>query len=243
MEFHRQQSAGARSDMPDANFARSASPVCRMCNLRWGLLIVFSLGSGSIMAQAPPTDPKPRTSAKRTDDLSKRLLRRAMKQADEDVMEQVLRLMGESAHRMEIDFDAGAGTQELQQQVVAKLDEAIASAAKNHRKQRQQDSASQSDKRRRSKSSSQERESSSQQPGQQITDAGSTPGDPTSVAAEQEQTGGEFADIRRAWGHLPPREREELIQGSTEEYLERYRLWVERYYRALQEAGSSSEPR
>lgn len=206
-------------------------------------LVIFSILAAPASSQAPPLDPKPpSTSGKRTDDLSKRLLRRAMKQADEDVMDQILRLMGESAKRIDVDFDSGVQTQEVQRQIVQKLDEAIASAAKNHRKQRQQDPASRTDKRRRSKASPEKRLEGAEQPGQSVTDVGSTSGEQAAATEAEDQAGGELGDIRRAWGHLPPRERDELIQGSNEEYLERYRLWVERYYRALQEAGSSSEP-
>ena len=38
------------------------------------------------------------------------------------------------------------------------------------------------------------------------------------------------------------REREEVIQGVSERYLERYRVWIERYYQALQESHES-QPR
>jgi hypothetical protein len=49
--------------------------------------------------------------------------------------------------------------------------------------------------------------------------------------------------MRRSWGHLPQRDREEVIQGIGEACLERYRVWIERYYRALQETGDSSPGR
>jgi hypothetical protein len=52
---------------------------------------------------------------------------------------------------------------------------------------------------------------------------------------DQRRPGGDLQDLRRAWGHLPMREREEIIQGVGERYLERYRDWIERYYRTLQE--------
>ncbi|MFQ5495803.1 MAG: hypothetical protein ACE5EX_10530, partial [Phycisphaerae bacterium] len=55
------------------------------------------------------------------------------------------------------------------------------------------------------------------------------------TAEEADPRGAPFRELRRGWGHLPGREREELIQGISERYLDRYREWIERYYRALQE--------
>jgi hypothetical protein len=37
------------------------------------------------------------------------------------------------------------------------------------------------------------------------------------------------------WGHLPPREREELLRTFNERYLPRYDSWVRRYFEALAE--------
>jgi hypothetical protein len=59
--------------------------------------------------------------------------------------------------------------------------------------------------------------------------------DARAAAAGGVSAGGELREFRRAWGHLPMREREEIIQGIAESFLERYREWIERYYRALQE--------
>jgi hypothetical protein len=78
--------------------------------------------------------------------------------------------------------------------------------------------------------------------GKQTGGTGDEGGTPQGVAAKPlELPDGELIDVRRAWGHLPMREREEIIQGVNEEFLEEYREWVERYYRALQE--STSEPK
>lgn len=54
--------------------------------------------------------------------------------------------------------------------------------------------------------------------------------------ADRAPADGDIHELRRTWGHLPMREREEIIQGIGESFLERYRDWIERYYRALQEA-------
>ena len=46
---------------------------------------------------------------------------------------------------------------------------------------------------------------------------------------------GEFRESRRGWGHLPQRDRDELLQGIDEEFIEQYRPQIEQYYRALTE--------
>lgn len=189
-------------------------------------------------AQQPPDRPGP-AAEKKPDDLSKRLLRKAMKQSEEDVMDAILRLMNESRHKVEVEFDPGEQTQALQQDIVEKLDQAIQAAAKNRRRTRQPQSPGSADKRRLARG---EKQSDESQAGEQrsgsdaVADAGQG-ADP----AETETPPAEMVDLRRGWGHLPAREREELIQGVAEDYLERYRVWVERYYRALQETEPSRD--
>ena len=56
------------------------------------------------------------------------------------------------------------------------------------------------------------------------------------AAADATAPGGDLDARRRAWGHLPMRERDEILQGLSDQYLQRYRVWIERYYKALQEA-------
>ena len=77
---------------------------------------------------------------------------------------------------------------------------------------------------------SDEKTSQSDQP-----DSGTTDGK-TGSQAGAESTRGDLREVRGTWGHLPMRDREEVIQGIGETFLERYREWIERYYRALQES-------
>jgi hypothetical protein len=116
------------------------------------------------------------------------------------------------------------------------LDDAIKVAAANRRPVRRQGESSSADKRRmptsRKGESKQGRGVADSQKGASssgTSDAGQTPG-------EEKAARGELRELRQGWGHLPMREREEIIQGIGERYLERYRAWIERYYRALQEA-------
>jgi len=186
--------------------------------------------------EPPPEKPAPQKGDAALDDLGQKLVRKAIDESEEDVMSVMIRLMGESARRLELDFDCGEETQAVQRRVLEELDSAIKEAAARTRRNKSQDASSSSDKR---------RKSSDQQPGGQAAkenegEKGQATAEGTSESATQlteaAKAGGDLKESRRAWGNLPPRERDEVIQGADENSLERYRQWIERYYRALQES-------
>jgi len=155
---------------------------------------------------------------------------------EEDLMAQVLRLMHESSRKLTLDFDPGTQTQGMQAQIVERLDEAVRlAAAQQHRTRGEGQGAG--DKRRLPKegeTGESEQDEGAGREGDATAGGGSTG---AGVATESpERRGGPLSERRRAWGNLPPRDREEVIQGSGEGFLERYRQQIERYYRALQEA-------
>ena len=150
-------------------------------------------------------------------------------------MARIMRLMGEAARKLEIEFDVGAETRALQVRIVDGLDEAIKAAASQRRPSRRVQSPARSDKRRLPprKKRADGKESDAKR--------GSTDSSQTSTARAGSDAGkgavpgGRLRESRRSWGHLPRREREAVLQGIGEKYLERYRAWIEQYYRALQE--------
>lgn len=171
----------------------------------------------------------------RDERLGERLIRQAAADSDEDLMGSIIRLMSEAARKLEIEFDAGDQTRTVQRRILDRLDDAIKVAASQRRPRRRTGPPSDADKRRMAKG---KRRTSDQ--GGRPTDSGpdsssSSPTDAEGKPLDRESTGGDLRELRRTWGHLPMREREEIIQGITESFLERYRDWIERYYRALQE--------
>jgi len=171
---------------------------------------------------------------KENDQLGQRLIREAAG-GEEDLMGTVVRLMDESAHHLEIDFDAGSETQTIQRRIVDRLNEAIKTAGRR-RATRSSGQRSRGDRRRMPKrpvdpgpTGEASAAAASAQPNSGTVDAGGRAGTPSAA-------GGALKETRRAWGHLPERERDELIQGSEENFLEQYRAWIELYYMALQEA-------
>ncbi len=168
------------------------------------------------------------------DDLGSRLIRKAATDGEEDLMDAIVRLMNEAARKVEIEFDPGPETQAMQQSIQTKLDEAIKAAASRQRS-RQVAPPADPDRRRMPPA---KRDTTATKPPQRTEPQPSSTSSTvtgTQEARPDEADPGELRDVRRGWGHLPQREREEIIQGAGEGFLERYRAWVERYYRALQE--------
>ena len=193
-----------------------------------------------VVKPAPPDQPesKPDTPARPAtadDDLGRRLIRKTLAEAEEDVMDRAIRLMDESSRKLEIDFDPGDSTQALQKKIVFELDDAIKAAASRLRQSKSPRTYS-TDRRRMSQP---QREEGARSGGP--SSHPDAPDDSTTRAApplpERELPQGPLQETRRGWGHLPQREREELIQGSGEVFLERYREWIDRYYQSLQERG------
>ncbi len=143
-------------------------------------------------------------------------------------------LMEQSRKQLSAKLDPGPETQAVQQQIVTALDELIAAAMAAAQGTAGASGQPQPGERR-------ER----QQPGKPdktadgaTTPAGEVQGGPGSV--QSDGTGlttpsGEFRESRRGWGHLPARERDEIIQGVREAVLEKYREQINEYYRALAE--------
>jgi hypothetical protein len=173
----------------------------------------------------------------KTKKLGQRLIRQIAGDDSDDIMDTIIRGMNQAARRLDLDFDPGEETQRLQQRIVDQLDEAIKTAAAQRRPSRQSQPSPSSDKRKKLTKNSSQNESESTQAGGKNSGATTAQQEPPEGASPEDgPRGGRIDEIRRTWGHLPARERDEIIQGISESFLERYREWIERYYRALQES-------
>jgi len=191
-------------------------------------MFVLYIGA-TTLAQTPSPPPD-------DEGLGKRLIRKAVNDSDEDVMAEVMRLMTESSRRLDIELDPGEETQAVQAEIMKQLDEAIQSAASRMRRTSQSRPQQQGDARKRptQPKDAKNAKSKSDKPGAEVgepSDEDSRTGRPAGSTEDLE-----LLDTRRGWGNLPEREREEVRQGADEEYLDRFRVWIEQYYRALQEA-------
>jgi len=142
-----------------------------------------------------------------------------------DEMRQAVALMEETADRLNVSGDTGLITQRLQDDILLKLDIIIKTA------QQQQSKSG-------SSSSSSQQEQQQQQPNQQQSQ-GQGQGDNTQENMPPGRQDGELnpllATAQAAWGALPDRVRDSLLQGSSDRFSSLYQSLTESYYERLAE--------
>lgn len=151
-------------------------------------------------------------------------------QAAGEAFSQAVGLMDRVAARIGEQGDLSIATQRLQEDILRKLDQVIASAQSNDQGGGGGSSGSQSS------GSSQQQPDQQQSGGQaQGGQEGSSPGDSMPAGTSQAQPGDEVAPDGVGWGALPARIRDALSQGISDEYSQLYRAVTEQYYKALAE--------
>ncbi len=149
-------------------------------------------------------------------------------------LQQAVQQMHETAFRLEEIRDPGLVTQRLQAEILTKLDMLI----KNAESQSQSSSSS-------SSSSSQ----SQGQQDQQMPQKGSQPQESQQAGSmgDQDHTGGpafqegqrdQFEAAKAAWGALPERVRDRLIEGSSDYFSQWYQDLTREYYRRIAEEAT-----
>ena len=211
---------------------------------------ILALSACVILHPAPATarPPEPNTGktqpadpdAPELDDLSKRLIKGDDPGATDAGMAAVIADMEQAHARLTNDFDPGQETQQLQQRILDQLDVVIASAIRRGRPRGDSTGASdsQGDRRTRRPPTSDPRDQDPLAGGGADPTQGSTtrprlPSDSPPVDETSTMLDPRFRESRRAWGNLPPRDRDEIIQGAAEQYLEKFRPFIDRYYQSL----------
>lgn len=149
-----------------------------------------------------------------------------------DALEVAFEKMSISAELLEEKLDSGLGTQRIQEEILAKLDELIDQA----RRQQLMAMASPSP-------------SGSSRGQTPPADQSKNAGRQSNARSADSRTGGppprQDGDINRVldetrseWGHLPRRVRDMLLQGRNDRFSGLYRRLTEEYYRRLAEEGS-----
>ncbi|MEL7482745.1 MAG: hypothetical protein AAFN41_00185 [Planctomycetota bacterium] len=162
-------------------------------------------------------------------------LENELEQADaiSDAFVEAVDLMSQSADRLADTGDTGVVTQRIQEDILKKLQQLIDDA--------QQGSGSSSS----GSGSPQQSQDNQQQPNQQgqqqpseSEPSGGNPDQFSEGPAGQAAQPGEASMNAAAWGALPARLRDALLQGSAEGYSSMYRSLTEEYYRRLAEEAS-----
>jgi hypothetical protein len=185
--------------------------------------------------EQPDSGSPPKEESTVQEELGERLIREASGEEDEDIMDRIVRLMNLSARRISVEFDVGPQTQEVQTRIMDSLETAIKQAAARRRPKRSRPRDRSADKREMTEGTSRPKGQTEEQTADATAESASDAARPGERPSGESADGGDLREARRTWGHLPLRERQEIIQGIGEQFLERYRDWIERYYRALQE--------
>ncbi len=144
-----------------------------------------------------------------------------------------LEKMHVSAELLDVDLDSGLGTQRVQQDILAKLDQLIDIAKQmSQQQQKSSGSAGGSQAKPGAEQQGQPQSGPSQAGGTQGGQADPPPGQAGDINTIIEETDTE-------WGHLPDRLRD-MLQQARDSYKSRmYRKLTEEYYKRLAEEGSS----
>ncbi len=161
------------------------------------------------------------------EDARRRLIRKTAGQDDGNIMTAIIDTMSQVEERLAIDLDAGASTLDAQDRILRDIDRAIEEARKNlQSKNRQPQSQGENQP---PGEPDDARDSADQQQGAQQSGAGRR-GDGTEQSGDPQ---GALFEARRQWGNLPPRQRQEIMQGINEDFDEEFREHINRYYEAL----------
>ena len=194
----------------------------------------------------PPVDPAapdPHPEDRSVSELDPEVSRALSDSDPGDVFDQAVRQMGEAADRLDQHHDVGLNTQRLQQEVIEKLDQAIALARQQQSKGGASGSSGSSGQPQQQQGGSAGNAAQGQAGGSRaIAGQGVSPGSgggaPIDGRDAADQASGSMQSNRTEWGNLPARLRAELQQGINERFSSIYREMTGEYYRRLAEEGN-----
>ncbi len=164
------------------------------------------------------------------DESKRRLIRKTKGEGDGDLMSRIIDHMDQAGGRLADTFDPGDATQQIQKQALRDLDLAIKQAKQNMRASR---SASSQNREKRSEGQTSDDTEGDDAKGQSDSGSGDEGAAGLGGGIEIGKDGGTLSERRRHWGHLPARDRDAMIQSTDDEFHEKYRRQIERYYETL----------
>ncbi|MBX3405400.1 MAG: hypothetical protein KF869_01445 [Phycisphaeraceae bacterium] len=151
--------------------------------------------------------------------------------------QQAVALMGDAAKRLTESRDVGLATQRVQEDALRKLDQLISSLDRQSQQQQQQSQSQQQDD---PQNSPRQRQQQQQQQQQQQA-AGSDPQESDGPTLQEGGLNPLLDSARAAWGALPARVREMLMQGSADRFSALYNKRTQEYYRRLAEESTGGQ--
>lgn len=160
------------------------------------------------------------------------LRRRLTQEEINSALAEAVSQMELSAERLESALDSGLGTQRIQEDVLAKLDQLINQARRQQSRSQSSSSSAQQQQQQQPQQAPGRRQQQQQQEGEE---RGGQPqeGDPPPLQEGDINT--VLEESRSEWGSLPERVREMLLQGRRERFSSLYEQLTREYYRRLAE--------
>jgi len=157
-------------------------------------------------------------------------------QPEDDEFKQALGLMRQSAGRLRDAGDTSLATQRVQQEAIDKLDQLIAKAKKQQQKQKSSSSSGsqggQQKEQRQGASQPKQAEGSQGERRGQDRDSRENAEAPSKRDVSMRPA---LESARAAWGNLPERLRQSLLQGAGDTFSKEYQRLTEEYYKRLGE--------
>jgi len=143
------------------------------------------------------------------------------------------------ADRLNGDRDAGLATQRMQESILARLDKVLAAAKKQQNKGGKGSGQSGQNKPQQQQSGNRQNAGKQGQKQGQQNKPSSNPsqGDGSTGGVAAHENDPNNANPGDAWGHLPARLRDELMQGRDDRFSATYKTLTQEYYRRLAEEG------
>ena len=152
-----------------------------------------------------------------------------------DSLEMAINQMNLSADMLDQSFDAGLGTQRLQEEILLRLDVLLDQARKGKCKGGSCSGGGQPKRQPNPDPGKQKQgDPSKNQAGGPAADSKAT----TGTLPRDADLGGELEESSTEWGHLPQRVRDMLLQGRRERFSSLYERLTREYYKRLAEEGS-----
>jgi hypothetical protein len=174
-------------------------------------------------------------------DEAKRELDKQLTEAEvADAFEQAVEKMGLAAEMLDVKFDSSLTTQRVQEDIIAKLNQLLDQAKKS--KSQASSSSSSSAQQRQQQQQKQNPGQKQQQNQNQNANRNPNPADNRSELDPPDMQQGDINTVieetRSEWGNLPPRLREQLMQGRKDKFSSLYDRLTYEYYKRLAEENS-----
>lgn len=167
-------------------------------------------------------------------DVEEDLQRRLTEQEIAGAFREAVEKMDLSARLLDESFDTGLGTQRIQQEIIAKLEQLI-EQAQNQPMGSADPGGEQSPEPQQDPGQQQQQNQQQQNDQQQNSDSGDGAENMPPGFRQDDQIGTEMDEEGEEWGALPDRIRDMLLQGRQERFSGLYEQWTREYYRRLAE--------